>query len=262
MEIKPIWTEEIQVRTYEVDYMGLWKPASFVQAMLEAAAHHATHFGFGYDKMFARESVWVLSRLKVKFIQYPTMNQAIVVKTWPKGFQQKLFFMRDFELRTGDGQQLALATFAWLLISPTARRILPPGALGASIPNNNGMSAIDEQLEKINPPEGLPELNKFQAGYSSVDVMGHANSARYVEWICDCYSQDKYDKQRLDWLQLNFVNETMPGEMLSIMAGEDPSNPAVTFVDGKNLSSDLRAFEAVLGWNLNSSYKRDITLLR
>lgn len=248
MDRKTILTIETRVKTFETDFQGRWKPASLIQNMIEAASEHASLLGFDYEGMLERDLVWVLSRVKIRFIEFPTLQQPVIIKTWPKGIHQKLFFMRDFDIRDADKRPLAVASFAWLLINPKARRILPPQALGGSVPDNGGLSALDEQLKKIDLPEGLPERLTVKAGYSAIDLLGHANAARYIEWICDCFPQEEYRANCLDWLQINYVNETKPGETLSIKANCDSNNSNLWYVQGDNQTTGLKSFEAALGW--------------
>jgi medium-chain acyl-[acyl-carrier-protein] hydrolase len=248
MEPKPVWIEETTVKTYETDFQGRWKPSCLLQNLTHAASAHAAHLGFDYPGMLERDMVWVLSRLKMRFIEHPGIGEKVVIKTWPKGIQQRLFFMRDFDLRSGDGQPLAAATFAWLLINPIARRILPPSALGGSIPDNGGMFALDEPLEKIAIPGGMDEKIGVEARYSTIDLLGHVNSARYVDWICDCFAKEEHQDRQFDWLQLNYVNEIRPGERLSIAAGADSGDALHWFIQGSNLDTGLKSFDAELGW--------------
>jgi medium-chain acyl-[acyl-carrier-protein] hydrolase len=248
MAPKPVWIEETHVKMHETDFQGRWKPASFIRNLIEAASTHASHLGFDYADLLERDMVWVLSRLKIHFFAFPTVGQPVTIKTWPKGIQQKLFFMRDFDVRDAQGKRLAVVSFAWLLINPKVRRILFPQALGATIPDNGGLSALDESLEKINPPDGLTERNVIEARYSIVDLLGHANAAHYVEWVCDCFSQEEYRAHPLEWLQLNYINETKPGEHLSIAAGPDANDPTCWYVQGNNLDTGQKSFEAAVGW--------------
>ncbi len=253
MERPTIWHTETRVKTYETDFKGQWKPASFVQAMIEAASEHAAALGYDYPTLLEHDMVWVLSRLKIRFDGFPTTSEKVKIQTWPKGIQQKLFFMRDFELRGANDRPLAAASFAWLLISPTARRMLFPQsiiqAFGRNVPDNGGLSALDEPLERINPPAGMPERITAAANYSAVDMLGHANAARYIEWVSDCFAQEEHQGRQLAWMQLNYINETRPGERLSLAAGADPSDASLWYVQGTNLANHLKSFEAALNWS-------------
>ncbi len=238
----PLWTETTTVSDYEVDLNRHWKPACFFQAMQQTATHHAASWGYDFDTLLAAGQVWVLSRLRIRFDDFPTPNETAVIRTWPKGISQRVFFLRDFEFRRPDGRSLAVATSAWLLIDPAARRILRPQTLGVDVPDNGGLTALAEPLERIAMPDDLPEALAVQAGYSAVDMMGHVNNARYVEWVCDTIPFDRYRSGRLRRLQINYLNETRPGERLLLRAGEHDGQ---WLVYGQNLDSSQRAFEAV-----------------
>ncbi len=246
MEIKTIWTEETTVKSYETDFQARWRPACVFQAMQEAAAHHAEHLGFSYQGMLAANRIWILSRVKVRFTELPRLQERVLIRTWPKGIQQKVFFMRDFELMAADGRPLAMATSAWILINPTARRMLPPAALGAEVPDNGGLAAIDEPLERIHLPAGMAERRQERAGYNAIDQLGHVNNARYVEWVTECFPLEQYAQGGLDWLQINFVNEVKPGEGVSLALGE--CEDKTWALQGTNEDNGLLAFEAELRW--------------
>ena len=239
------WIEETRVKAYEADFAGLWKPAAFLQAMQEAAANHAAALGFGLEQMQARDMVWILSRVLIYFRDYPRMGESVRLRTWPRGVQQKLFFTRDFILTAGDGRRLAEATTGWLLVQPERRKILPPSAMGGALPPNSEQ-AVDELLEKIPIPAGLEPRGAFSAGYSAVDVMGHANSARYVEWLSDCFPFEDYRARRLARLQINYSSEVKPGEECQIAAAALDGGTWVA--QGAIQPAGTRAFEAAFTW--------------
>jgi acyl-ACP thioesterase len=246
--MQTIWTAETDVKGFATDFQNCWKPASFFQHMQDAAGDHAEHIGVGFEAMMAQNMVWILSRAKIVFIDFPRLKERVIFETWPKGLQQKLFFMRDFSIRAGDGRPLALASTAWLLVNPTARRMLMPSALKGDLPDNNGRYALNEIVDRINPPEGMPERLAARATYSAVDMMGHVNNARYIEWICDCFSQEEFAARRMRWLQINYNNEIRPGESVSIQAAPKAGEEDTWLLQGVNQASGAKAFEAAVGW--------------
>jgi medium-chain acyl-[acyl-carrier-protein] hydrolase len=248
MSLQPVWTMQTRASAHACDFKRRWKPAAMFLTMLEAASDHAAHLGFDFDAMQARRVSWVLSRFRIHFHAFPAMNEPVVLQTWPCGLQQRLFFTRDFLLTGAGGQLLASATSAWVLIDPVARRMLPPQALQMSLPGNEGRRALDMTLEKINPPVELPERLQIEAGYSAVDVLAHANSARYVEWLCDALGVEAFERGNFAWLQINFIRETRPGERLSLRVGQNGAGAADWVVEGFNLSAGTRGFEAAFEW--------------
>jgi medium-chain acyl-[acyl-carrier-protein] hydrolase len=248
MAATAIWQEEFTVKSSETDFQARLKLSNFFTWMQDVATNHADHLGVGFHDLQKQEMAWVLSRKKIRFLDFPRMGEKVTVQTWPKGIQQKLFFMRDHELSGADGRQLALSTTAYVLVSTRARRILPSSMLDMPIPDNGGRSAIAEPLDKIPAVEGMSECLSVQAGYSMIDLMGHVNNVRYIDWLCDCFPIDEYQDRRPDWLQINYINEIKPGEKVSLLRGPYPDRAGSWYVTGLNQTSGAKAFEAAIQW--------------
>ena len=246
--IKTIWTEDTTVRSADTDFLQRWKLSGFFAGMQEVASHHAAHLGYAFHDMIARDIVWVLSRAKVRFHTFPQMGETVHIQTWPKGLQQKIFFMRDFFITGADGRKLADASLAYVLINTRMRRVLPPSALGGSIPDNNGLSAIDEPLEKIPAVEAMEEALTAQANYSAVDLMEHVNNAHYIDWICDCFTFHQHREQTPKSIQINYINEVRPGEQVRISRGARPDDPNTWYLCGENTATGSKAFDAEFRW--------------
>lgn len=242
----PIWEENLSVRTFDVDFLWQWKPAAILQAMTEAASAHAGALGVGYEQLQPSGLAWVLSRVKIVLHHTPTVAQTLRLRTWPRGVEQKLFFRREFIFEDESGRPMISAGSAWLLFDTAKRRMVLPQALQISLPTNEDRIALNEPLEKIVPDAPLSEVLQRESGYSLVDMLGHTNSTRYLEWIGDCFRLESYADHRLAWIQINYSNEVKSGERVALLRS-DPEAPVV-FVQGNNLSAGTRAFDAVTGW--------------
>ena len=251
--MEAVWTEEIRIKFADGDYYRRWRLAGLFQTMQEGAARHALHLGVGYDQLIPKGLAWVLSRFKVRFHGPPFAGEQVKLRTWLKGIQQKLFFMRDFLLLDEAGQKVhAEASSAWLLINTKTRRMQLPTVLGDGLPDNGGRSALTEPLERLEAVGELKEQFTVQARSSMVDLMGHVTSARYLEWVCDCFPIEAFrgPKERegdgLAWLQVNFNREVRPGERVAVTCGRDGET---WYIQGTNLDSGSNAFDAALGFH-------------
>ena len=248
MPLKPVWQEKVIVQPYETDILGRWKPHCFFQAMQMAATNHATHLGLGYQAMLQSEMVWLLARLKLRFLRIPRLGEALTLLTWPRGLQQKIFFMRDFFFYDAQGDKIAAATSAWLLVHSSERRILKPDVtLPGELPDLSERIALEKTLEKIDLPAAMAEQYPLVARYSAIDLMQHVNNARYIEWVMDCFSVEDMRSRTLDWMQINYAGEVKPGEQVTLHMGNDPASH-VAVIQGINLQSGARAFEAAVAW--------------
>jgi medium-chain acyl-[acyl-carrier-protein] hydrolase len=248
LEIQTIWNEIISINFSETDFQQQWKPSAFFTAMQEVGSLHATHLGYDYKELFASNMSWVLSRVKIQFFSFPKVGEKINIQTWPKGIHNKLFFMRDFFFLSAEGSRFAAATCAFVLINIKERRILPWRVLKGELPDNQGLSAIEQFPNRLDLPESFQESFSVQARYSDVDLMGHVNNARYIEWITDCFPVHQFQTHQLEWLQINYLSEIKPGENISISSEMDKKDSSVSYILGKNLTAGNTAFEAALKW--------------
>ena len=249
MTLKPIWQESTTIKPYETDFQGRWKPHCFFQAMQVAATNHATHLGLGYQAMLQSKMIWLLARLKLHILHTPRIGERITIETWPRGFQQKIFFMRDFFFLDEQGGKIAAASSAWLLVHAAEKRILKPNVtLPAELPDQSDRLALDKTLDKIAIPERMLEKHIVEARYSDTDLMQHVNNTRYVEWVSDCFSIEEHRSRELDWIQVNYTSEVKPGEKVSIQLGQHQGESAFV-MQGINLTTGARSFEAALAWH-------------
>jgi acyl-ACP thioesterase len=247
-ESEAIFEETIRINTYECDTRQNWKPAAFFQHMTETAHLHSIKLGVGFDELFANDLTWVHSRMKIQFYRFPQVDEIVTIRTWPKTIQQKLFYVRDFEVLDTNEQRLAASTSSWLIINTRTRRLVPPRSLSFTLPILEDRHGLDETLEKLDLEQVGEERLREQASYSTIDIVGHVNNSRYVEWICDAFPMEMYAQHQLDWIQVNYDHEILPGEEVSVLVNSLAPNDGLWSVQGHNRSNDTRAFEAKLHW--------------
>ena len=101
---------------------------------------------------------------------------------------------------------------------------------------------------KLAPEDGLTEKFTATAGYSMVDLLGHVNNARYIDWVMDCFDFDQFKTHQLAWLQINYNNEVRAGETVRLSAGPRATDPLSWLVVGEKTTTGERAFEVELAW--------------
>ncbi len=231
-----------KVANNECDLRGRLTVANVFKKMTEIAGINAEQLGFGFQKMLDLKLYWVLSRMKIRFFRPAFGGEKLYWRSWPKGFQQKLFFIRDFEVLDENRQQIMLASSAWLVIHATERRLMPPTQLpDIQLPVLENHIALDEPLNKISV-SNTKETLTVKANYSNLDLLGHMNNARYVEAISDALPYELMTEGQMEWIQVNFDKEVRPQEQLSVRVAPEPDN--LWGIEGLNLSNNQPAFSA------------------
>lgn len=245
--MQSVWDEEILIKSYEVDFNKKLKLNSLFNYMQEAAYNHACTLGAGYEDLASQSYFWVLSRVKIKVLQYPEWGDKIKLETWPKGIN-RLFALRDFIIRDIKGNEIALATTAWLVLDKKSMKPQRVQALQHTLPDNEGKYALDDGLAKI----GYKNEFEFEvlrtAAYSDIDVNNHVNNAKYVEWILDCFPEESYLNKEIKSLQLNFISQTKLGNSVVLKRGNYNGNSSISYLEAVNEESSDRVFQSIIEW--------------
>lgn len=237
-------TIRYRICTCDVDLRKNYKAFSFMNQAQEIANYHASRIGFGYDDLIKDNIVWVLSRMKVRFLQSPKWEDEVQLATWHKG-REGVFSLRDFELTSADGSTvLVQATSSWLLIDVNTRRMLRPDhVLGEkSILTALDRHAIADPCGKLVPPAGeMEHARTHRVMYSDIDFNSHTNNAKYVEWAFDTVPAEAMSAGGgIDSFQINFNHETRLGDTVELYRASTASGDH--YIEGR--SADKAVFQA------------------
>ena len=217
-----VWKEIYQIRTYEVDYRNRLSILSMFNFMQDAASKHAQALGVSVRRLLSENYTWLLSRLKIKIASYPDINDRIQIATWPSG-TQRLFALRDFELRNGSDQVIAEAVSAWLVIDVQRRRPVRILPFVDRLKPLEGRHVLPDTLDKLPALKNGTYEKKFVARYGDLDVNQHVNNVSFVEWVVEGVPSSLLNTSAPAQLEINFLAEAFYED--SILAACQPRDP-------------------------------------
>lgn len=227
-----------KVTTAETDMQNRLRLGSLVNLLIQSAINSADNLGFGFNNLITQKLAWVLSRLTVEIIEPIKWYDKVVVETWPKDLD-KILYLRDFIVRNESGKTMAKATSGWLAIDIERRR---PKVIERStskiFSQLKHKHAIEETPEKLMPIKNGDVFENI-AKYSDIDLNQHVTATRYIDWMMDSFLVDFHKCNYPKKLTINYLKETMPGEILKInrLNSENVFN-----FEGENCSSNTKAF--------------------
>ena len=201
-----VWEESYQIRTYEVDCRNRLSIISMFNFMQDAASKHAQALGVSVRRLLSENYTWLLSRLKIKIVSYPGINDRIKIATWPSG-TQRLFALRDFELRNGSDQVIAAAVSAWLVIDVQRRRPVRILPFVERLKPLEGRHVLDDTLDKLPGLKNCSHEKKFNARYGDLDINQHVNNVSFVEWLVEGVPSSLLNTSVPAQLEINFLAE-------------------------------------------------------
>ena len=218
-----VFRKEFLISSYELNPGGKARLTTMANYFQEIAYHHATELGFGYHQMKERQTLWMLSRMKIHMEKYPAWNDRILIDTWPSGID-KLFALRDFRVSDPDGNILGVASTCWLIVDLQSHRPIRPGIEMERFSSIiYGDPVFENKLEKIELSPQLVSLDRHRVVFSDLDIVGHVNNVKYMEWSVDAAMQDGLQDSSIGDFEINFLHEAKLGNHVVIKGVERSS---------------------------------------
>jgi acyl-ACP thioesterase len=209
--------KEYRVHVYETGPDGKLNLYSLFNYMQDIASDHAIKLGFGRDDLMRDNRFWVLSRIYAEISKWPLWEDTIILKTWPNG-TDKLFALRNYEVKFPDGRHIAYGTSSWLILDLTTKKIQRPDSILSQFNHNlHTDSSPVRYATKIDPASENGKVSpKFRIKVSDLDVNLHTNNVRYLKWASDSYDLDFVMKNDPQSAEINYLAESRFDEEIMI----------------------------------------------
>ena len=209
--------KEYRIHVYETGPDGKLNLYSLFNYMQDIASDHAIKLGFGRDDLMRDNRFWVLSRIYAVINEWPLWEESIILKTWPNG-TDKLFALRNYEVRYPDGRHIAAGTSSWLILDQTTKKVQRPDSI-LSRYNPNLLTDVSpvRYATKIDPSaENGLKSQVFRIKVSDLDVNLHTNNVRYLKWASDTYNLDFIMNNNPQSAEINYLAESKFDEEIMI----------------------------------------------
>ena len=229
-----VFTTQYFVSTLHADCFGRCKPSALLRFAQDAAGEHCVQLGTDWDSMAARRYFWAVIRQRMEITRLPKDGETVTVKTWPMP-ATRVAYPRATEGFDAEGNSLFKVISLWVIMDMDTRAMVLPGKSGVDVP---GTSFGTE----LKAPGGLPALNGGSESlrtvtYSDLDVNGHMNNTRYLDWICDLLPAEFHKEHPMKAVSICYMSEALEGQQLHLAFDEG----AVFKVDGSLSQTDVSA---------------------
>lgn len=212
------WSDSYSINWYDADCYGRLSLPGICRFFEETAWRHAESLGFGYNTLAQQKSLWVIIRLQVKVTRLPCWSDSVTVKTWTRG-ADRLFAYREFELYGSDGSVYISASSTWLIIDAQSRKPVRPDLVNRALPLANSHKILGHDAEKITLIKDLLEVEIHRVRHSDLDVNGHTNNCKYLEWVLDTFSSQQLQAFESGGFILNFNAEAHLNDFIHLFKG-------------------------------------------
>ncbi len=226
----------------DVDGAGQCKPSALLDHFQVAAALAAEDGGFSRERLLEEYGgFWMVARSWVRLDRPLSYEDRLTVRTWHRGGKAALMY-RDYDVYAG-GERVGESVSAWVLADLRTRKILRLSSVPELQGTGGGELCKTRVLSRLHLPETLRETERRPMRYSDTDCNGHVNNTRYADFACDALDMGALERGHfVSEMQIGFLGECRPGEVLSIRTGE---SEGTRYVRGLDEGGKAR-FEAAL----------------
>ena len=202
-----VFTQKLHLTTADADLFQRLRMSALFRMLQEISIAHTERLGAGRGKTLDCGALWVMSRMRVEILRMPRYDEDVTLLSWP-GETMHVIFPRYYQMLGNGGEKLLQASGMWLLMDRTTRKMSFPGAFGVHVP---GVSTGEETpLPESIPLPGLPSACERAVRYSELDLNGHVNNTRYLDWLDDLFDISHHRAHAWHEVQINYVSEIPP----------------------------------------------------
>ena len=236
-----------KVTVSDADFNLRYGLISLMNDFQELATEHAQSMGLGYfDLKNTDKAFWVLSKIKVKFLQgAPMWGDDFCLISYPLE-PKNVKFVRNFKLLNRGEDVVAIGSSEWCILDLETRRIRRSNSV-TSYPT--ALNHIEEHLETEefsqiddNDCESSEFVYTKVVRTSDLDINMHMNNVVYTRVVLDSLTVDLLKNFTVELYELHFLKEAVIGTEINVYKRTLSNGEIVVF--GKDASSDQFYFKA------------------
>ena len=208
--MQPVYTKQFQIPSFAADRFDRLKPSYLLGLAQEVAGDHSALLGADYQ---STGLYWVVTRLKVQITRLPASGETITLETWPMP-TTRVAFPRSTIAYDENGQEVFRMLSLWVLLDPANRAMVLPGKSGIHIEGT--VRGLEPAVPRSLSPQQLEQQMLRRVHYTQLDVNGHMNNTRYLDWVEDLLPADFHRDHPVKEFTVCYLSEALEGDEVAL----------------------------------------------
>ncbi len=244
-DINSIYEKTYHIDYGDADYYRKVKLSSLFNYFQDIASLHAENLGLGIVELQEKGVTWVLVKMLVQMDRVPGLNEQVFLETWPLE-PKKLEFERNFYIKDISGEIIGRAISSWVIMDVRTREIRKTELFPGRVNTYDPIRAIEERMGKIKSNGQLQQVYKKVIGYSDIDINGHLNNSKYIDYIADCFSIEKHGQYTVNSIQVSYLSEAFAGDTIILNKDISELEAGIVYVEGVDETGAKTYFRACI----------------
>ena len=225
-----MFTKKVIIGSNDIDANLNLRIANFMRIVQDVIMEHTEELNVGKKETIDKGIIWVITRLSLEITRLPKYQEEIVIKTYP-GENKSFFYNRYLWVEDNKGNIIIKLSSIWTLLDKNTRMVVLNKDIASRCLEEHHEGELPLPIKvDITDNLGIKETRKVH--YHEVDLNGHLNFTKYIEFILDLHDNDFYAKSPVKSLILNFAKEIKENQIINVLSND--SNPEQVKISSSN----------------------------
>lgn len=211
--MEPIYIDNFTVTDLQCDRFGRLRPSAILWFVQEMAGRHCMLWQLDWDSLASRGMFWAIIRHRVHINRMPKKGENIRIETWPMP-TTRVAYPRNVVAFDEQGNELFRSTSVWVLMDINTRAMILPGKSGVEVAGVLRGGELPSPGSLV--PAQLSGLQERSVRFTDLDINGHMNNCRYLDWAADLLPSDFHKSHTVKDFTLGYLSEAREGDALSV----------------------------------------------
>ena len=211
--MEAIFSKTFEIHAAATDRYDRLKASHILRFMQEVAGEHSARLGADRTHLMEKGLFWAVIRHRVQITRLPHSRETIRIETWPMP-TTRTAYPRSTIAYDETGNECFRCISLWVLMDEKSRAMVLPGKSGVEV--NELLRGCELATPGSMIPREMAECTTRQVRYTDLDVNGHMNNCRYLDWIDDLLPSAFHEHHEIQEFSLCYLSEIREGETLDL----------------------------------------------
>lgn len=207
--MRNFYNENHTVNYSEVDANGNLRIDYIFSELQRITAFHSKEMGCDGGKILKDcNAIWVLGKMKLQILDFPSMFDKIDLQTWPTKVSA-VRFSRDYKIQK-DLKDIVLATSEWCVLDANTHTLRRGNTICYPFDMKHKTETSGcQDFSKLKESILETDFNHSHCvRYTDVDMNNHTNNIAYVRMALNCFTVEELDQFKISEIEMYYLNES------------------------------------------------------
>ena len=211
--MEPIYVKEYEVSPVAVDAYGRLKASRMLAFLQDVAGGHSAILGTSQKELTDKNLFWAVIRHRVQITRAPRSGEKLRLETWPMP-TTRTAYPRSTIAYDEQGNECFRSISLGILMDANTRAMVLPGKSGVEV--GGMLRGCELQAPGSLIPRDMGKVEKRIVRYTDLDINGHMNNTRYLDWVEDLLPAQFHQQHEIREFTLCYMSEVTEKEEVSL----------------------------------------------